>query len=133
VGAFIPLGRICETLFAAPFTTPFLHIYGEYDVVVLEERTRRVIELNSSSSKRVESHIGGVSHRTHTTLRSVLYLTLAFSGHFVPNSQRWKQFFIDYIKAGFANPGCVLSPSRSSESLDTVFAGLNAMGAVPPY
>lgn len=59
VGAFIPLGPICETLFATPFTTPFLHIYGKYDVVVLEERTRRIIELNRSSSKRVESHSGG--------------------------------------------------------------------------
>jgi len=112
VGAFIPLGHICETLFAAPFSTPFLHIYGKYDVVVLEERTRRIIDLNNSSSKRVESHIGG---------------------HFVPNSQRWKQFFIDYIKAGFANPGRVLSPSASSESLDAVFAGSGMMSAITPY
>ena len=130
MGAFIPLGPICETLFATPFTTPFLHIYGKYDVVVLEERTRRVIDLNNSSAKRVECHIGGMFHRIHTTL---LHLTLLFSGHFVPVSQRWKQFFIDYIKAGFANPGCVLSPSASSESLDAVFAGPGMMSAVTPY
>jgi len=133
VGAFIPVGRICETLFATPFTTPFLHIYGEYDVVVLEERTRRVIDLNNSSSKRVESHIGGMSRRIDITPWSVLRLTLPFAGHFVPNSQRWKQFFIDYIKAGFANPGRVLSPSASSESLDAVFAGSGMMSAVTPY
>ena len=130
MGAFIPLGRICETLFAAPFNTPFLHIYGKYDVVVLEERTRRVIDLNNSSAKRVESHVGGTFHRIHTT---PLRVTLPFSGHFVPNSPRWKQFFIDYIKAGFANPGCVLSPSASSESLNAVFAGPGMMNAVTPY
>ena len=130
MGAFIPLGRICETLFATPFTTPFLHIYGKYDVVVLEERTRRVIDLNNSSSKRVESHIGGVFHRIHAAL---LHLTHPLSGHFVPISQRWKQFFIDYIKAGFANPGRVLSPSTSSESLDAAFAGPGMMSAVTPY
>lgn len=70
MGAFIPLGRICETLFSAPFTTPFLHIYGKYDVVVLEERTRRIIDLNNSSSKRVESHIGGTSCRVRIITQS---------------------------------------------------------------
>jgi len=105
VGAFIPLGSICETLFAAPFTTPFLHIYGRRDLIVLEERTKRIIDLNNSSSKRVESHPGG---------------------HFVPNSPRWKKFFIDYLKAGFSNPGYVLSPSSSSDSIDSGFAE-------PPY
>lgn len=130
MGAFIPVGQICETLFATPFNTPFLHIYGKYDVVVLEERTRRVIDLNNSPAKRVECHIGGMFRRIHAP---PLCLTLQFSGHFVPNSQRWKQFFIDYIKAGFANPGRVLSPSASSDSLDVVFAGTGMMSAVTPY
>ncbi|KAF9648377.1 hypothetical protein BDM02DRAFT_3115557 [Thelephora ganbajun] len=112
VGAFIPFGSICETLFATPFNTPFLHIYGKYDVVVLEERTKRVIELNNSSSKRVESHIGG---------------------HFVPISPRWKRFFIDYIRTGSANPGCVLSPSASSKSLDPVFVELDVTNAATPF
>lgn len=70
VGAFIPLGQICETLFATPFTTPFLHIYGKHDVVVLEERTERVIELNNSSSKRVETHIGGICYRIYVVCRA---------------------------------------------------------------
>lgn len=51
----------------------------------------------------------------------------------MPNSQRWKQFFIDYIKAGFANPGCVLSPSASSDSLDAVFVGPGMMSTVTSY
>lgn len=62
--------------------------------------------------------------------RPALGLALIVPGHFVPISRRWRQFFIDYIKTGLANPGCVLSPSTSSESLDAMFAESNS---VSPY
>lgn len=149
MGAFILSGSICETLFATPFTTPFLHIYGKYDVVVIEEESKRVIDLNNASSKRVESHPGGMhllldlcvitySGTAYILYRTVVYLVLhltnlVFAGHFVPNSQRWRQFFVDYIKTGFANPGCVSSPSAPSGVLDAVFAESDVTNAATPY
>ena len=42
------------------YSTPTLHILGKTDIVVVEERSRQLIEVSENS--RVEEHNGGKSH-----------------------------------------------------------------------
>ena len=42
------------------YSTPTLHILGKMDTVVVEERSRQLIEVSENS--RVEEHNGGDSH-----------------------------------------------------------------------
>ena len=42
------------------YSTPTLHILGKTDTVVVEERSRQLIEVSENS--RVEEHNGGDSH-----------------------------------------------------------------------
>lgn len=42
------------------YSTPTLHILGKTDTVVVEERSRQLIEVSENS--RVEEHNGGESH-----------------------------------------------------------------------
>lgn len=45
------------------YSTPTLHILGKTDVVVVEERSRQLIEISENS--RVEEHNGGESHTVY--------------------------------------------------------------------
>jgi hypothetical protein len=48
---------LCEPFFSPPYNTPTLHVLGKTDVVVVEERSRQLVE--ASAVKRVEEHEGG--------------------------------------------------------------------------
>ncbi|KAF8806661.1 FSH1-domain-containing protein [Phlegmacium glaucopus] len=56
------------------YSTPTLHILGKTDVVVVEERSRQLIEVSKNS--RVEEHNGG---------------------HFVPSQGSWRKFLANYM------------------------------------
>jgi hypothetical protein len=44
------------------YSTPTLHILGKTDAVVIEERSRQLIEVSENS--RIEEHNGGDSHHS---------------------------------------------------------------------
>jgi hypothetical protein len=48
---------ICDPFYTPSFATRTLHVIGRTDVVVVEERSRELVEV--SANKRVEEHIGG--------------------------------------------------------------------------
>ncbi|TFK65619.1 FSH1-domain-containing protein [Pluteus cervinus] len=57
------------------YSTPTLHVIGKTDIVVLEERSKQLIDV--SNNKRVEDHDGG---------------------HFVPSQGNWRRFFRNYMR-----------------------------------
>jgi hypothetical protein len=59
ISGYKPGGDICEQIFSPSYSTPTLHVLGKTDVVVVEERSRQLIEV--SSGRRVEEHVGGQS------------------------------------------------------------------------
>jgi len=87
VSGFKPSGNICTTLFATSYKTPNLHILGRNDVVVIEEKSKTLLDV--SGDKRVEWHDGG---------------------HFVPTQPRWRTFMREYLndpRANIASPGFI--------------------------
>jgi hypothetical protein len=48
---------ICDPFYSPSLATRTLHVIGKTDVVVVEERSRQLVEL--SANKRVEEHDGG--------------------------------------------------------------------------
>ncbi|PFH50467.1 hypothetical protein AMATHDRAFT_61053 [Amanita thiersii Skay4041] len=89
VSGFKPGGHICEPIFTPSYSTPTLHVIGKTDVVVVEERSRQLI--NVSENKRVVEHEGG---------------------HFVPSKASWRKFLCEYMK----NPESDLPAPGSSAS-----------------
>jgi hypothetical protein len=57
---------ICDPFYSPCFATRTLHVIGRTDVVVVEERSRQLVEL--SANKRVEEHDGGKHFNSGTTL-----------------------------------------------------------------
>ncbi|GLB37848.1 putative serine hydrolase (FSH1) [Lyophyllum shimeji] len=80
----------CDPLFAGQYSTPTLHVIGKNDIIVVEERSRTLVE--ASSNKRVEEHQGG---------------------HFVPSKRQWLKFLRGYMLDPSAE---LLSPSTSGSS-----------------
>jgi len=80
-----PLGT---TLMSPSYSTPTLHVIGKNDIIVIEERSKTLVEV--SDNKRVEEHDGG---------------------HFVPSKANWRYFFRDYLLDPVGN---VPSPGPSS-------------------
>jgi len=72
------------------YSTPTLHVIGRNDIIVIEERTKALLDV--SAKKRVEEHDGG---------------------HFVPSKANWRNFFRDYLHDPLGN---VPSPGLSSSS-----------------
>lgn len=54
---FRPNSPLCDKILRSPFVTPTLHIVGRTDVVVAEERSKKLHEL--TLNRRVEYHYGG--------------------------------------------------------------------------
>ena len=54
---YLPSGPIRTPLFTPSYSTPTLHILGRTDVVVVEERSNKLLEV--SANQRVEYHPGG--------------------------------------------------------------------------
>jgi len=87
VAGFKPPGLIRPPIFESSYSTPTLHILGRTDVVVIQERSKTLLDI--SSNKRVEWHDGG---------------------HFVPSNKRWRAFMRDYLlnpTGDIASPGIV--------------------------
>ena len=59
VAGFRPKGPDGDAVFAEPFTTPTLHVLGKTDVIVVEERSKTLLDV--SANRRVEWHDGGAS------------------------------------------------------------------------
>jgi len=90
VSGFKVAGPFSAAIFSEGYTTPTLHVLGKNDILVVEERSRVLI--NVSMGKRVEEHDGG---------------------HFVPSKASWRTF----LKAYMLNPtGNIPSPGPSSVS-----------------
>jgi len=88
VAGFRPIGSISDAVMLPSYSTPTLHVLGRTDIIVVEERSKSLLDV--SLNKRVEYHDGG---------------------HFVPSKANWRTFFREYLR----NPGGdVLSPSAIS-------------------
>ncbi|KAJ7701829.1 serine hydrolase FSH [Mycena rosella] len=85
-------GSIAGPIFDTPYSTPTLHIIGTTDVVVLEERSQKLVDV--STHARVETHDGG---------------------HFVPSKGNWRKFLAAYLLDPTDN---VPSPSLAASSAD---------------
>ena len=57
VAGFRPRSPLCNTIFLPSYSTPTLHVLGRNDIIVVEERSKTLLEV--SSNKRVEWHDGG--------------------------------------------------------------------------
>ncbi|OCH90569.1 FSH1-domain-containing protein [Obba rivulosa] len=75
VAGFRPRSPLCDSIFLPSFSTPTLHVLGRTDVIVVEERSKTLLDV--SSNKRVEWHDGG---------------------HFVPSKASWRNFFRSYLR-----------------------------------
>ncbi|KAI0001042.1 serine hydrolase FSH [Russula vinacea] len=90
VSGFKVAGPLSAAVFSEGYATPTLHVLGRNDILVVEERSRVLIDI--STGKRVEEHEGG---------------------HFVPSKASWRTF----LKAYMLNPtGDIPSPGPSSMS-----------------
>jgi len=90
VSGFKVPGPLSAAIFSDGYATPTLHVLGRNDILVVEERSRTLI--NVSIGKRVVEHDGG---------------------HFVPSRASWRTF----LKAYMLDPtGYVPSPGLSSVS-----------------
>lgn len=58
VSGFKIAGPISAAVFSEGYATPTLHVLGKNDIIVVEERSRVLI--NISIGKRVEEHYGGM-------------------------------------------------------------------------
>jgi len=109
---------VADVIFGHSYSTPTLHVLGKNDVIVVEERSQKLIQANSSP--RVEMHDGGSpSHFCHfyNDFESVHCFTnyYYFAGHFVPSQTRWRKFFREYLKNPAGNiPSPALSGVHSS-------------------
>jgi len=88
VSGFKVVDPISNAAFTPSYSTPTLHIIGKNDIIVIEERSRLLIEV--SDKKRIEEHDGG---------------------HFVPSKASWRKFLYDYLRDPL---GDVLSPNLST-------------------
>jgi Serine hydrolase (FSH1) len=81
----------CLEFLVPGYSTPTLHILGKTDIVVVEERSRQLIEV--SENPRVEEHNGGDSYLlVPSNVVADLWL-----GHFVPSQSAWRKFFANYM------------------------------------
>ncbi|KAI0354543.1 FSH1-domain-containing protein [Trametes cingulata] len=87
---FRPKSPHCDSIFLPSYSTPTLHILGKTDVIVVEERSKTLLDV--SANKRVEYHEGG---------------------HFVPSKANWRNFLKAYMKDAL---GDVPSPSQVAGS-----------------
>ncbi|KIJ66049.1 hypothetical protein HYDPIDRAFT_27248 [Hydnomerulius pinastri MD-312] len=81
---------ISNEIYGQSYATPTLHVIGKTDVIVVEERSKVLLDL--SANPRVEEHEGG---------------------HFVPSKANWRNFLREYIRDPL---GKVPSPSPGGAS-----------------
>ena len=59
---FRPKSPLCDAIFLPTYATPTLHVLGRTDVIVVEARSRTLLDV--SANKRVEWHDGGARSRS---------------------------------------------------------------------
>ena len=69
---FRPRNPFCDAIFLPAFSTPTLHILGRTDVIVVEERSKTLLEV--SANKRVEYHDGGAYEAAAYRLMSIVFM-----------------------------------------------------------
>src|SRR5258708_35596530 len=95
---------ICDPFYSPSLATRILHVIGKTDVVVIEERSRQLVEV--SANKRVEEHDGGKQFNSEMDLNANIILL----GHFVPSKGPWRKFLVAFMR----DPtGAHPSPSRN--------------------
>ncbi|KAI6029393.1 serine hydrolase-domain-containing protein [Pisolithus microcarpus] len=75
VSGFRVSDPISDKILEDSYETPTLHVIGKTDVIVVEERSKGL--LNVSANSRVEVHDGG---------------------HFVPSQAKWRAFWREYLR-----------------------------------
>jgi len=111
VSGFRVLDPFCDPFYSPRYITPTLHVIGRTDVVVVEERSRQLIEV--SETKRVEEHEGGMFCKSW--MRNTL--TNSYLGHYVPAKVTWRKFLAAYMRdplAPHASPSSVSDSGPSS-------------------
>ncbi|EJF61922.1 serine hydrolase FSH [Dichomitus squalens] len=93
---FRPVSPLCDAIFLPSYSTQTLHILGRTDVIVVEERSKTLLDV--SANKRVEWHDGG---------------------HFVPSKANWRNFLKAYLKDPLGDvpspsPGAVSQPASGT-------------------
>ncbi|KAF9529808.1 serine hydrolase FSH [Crepidotus variabilis] len=109
ISGFRVLDPFCDPFFTPHYSTPTLHVIGKTDVVVINERSRHLVDV--SANKRVEEHEGG---------------------HFVPSKSKWRKFLAAYMRdssAPLASPTAI-SESATSSGTSTPNAGMSYSNAV---
>ena len=77
VSGFKVAGPLAAAVFSEGYETPTLHVLGKNDILVVEERSRVLI--NVSKTKRVEMHDGGAHPVPLSTFVEVSLFTHGFS------------------------------------------------------
>jgi len=94
VSGFKVAGLLSAAVFSEGYETPTLHVLGKNDILVIEERSRVLIDV--SKTKRVEMHDGG---------------------HFVPSKASWRTFLKAYMLSPTSNvPSPGLTPASQPGS-----------------
>ncbi|KAH7883241.1 FSH1-domain-containing protein [Phlebopus sp. FC_14] len=75
VSGFKVSDPLSDEIFGKQYETPTLHVIGKNDVIVVEERSKLLV--NASARARIEEHDGG---------------------HFVPSKANWRNFLRDYLR-----------------------------------
>jgi len=99
VAGFRPRSPLCDVIFGSSYSTPTLHVLGKTDVIVVEERSKTLLEV--SKNKRVEYHEGG---------------------HFVPSKANWRNFFRSYLRdplGDIPSPAPMSQPDSGMATPDT--------------
>lgn len=109
ISGFRIRGSLGDAVFSPSYSTPTLHVIGKTDVIVIEERSRTLLEV--SDAARSEFHEGGLRWWISLSLSLLTRLI----GHFVPSKTSWRcdtcvnkqrrtnglfsrTFFRDYLK-----------------------------------
>lgn len=118
VSGFKVSDPLAETIQAECYSTPTLHLIGKTDGVVIEERSRKLVDL--SSNARVEEHMGGtVQLFSIPSLSTAAHFSLLLLGHFVPSQAHWRKFLSSYLKdhtADLAPPVFTSAPASTTNS-----------------
>lgn len=111
-----------DDVFETPYTTPTLHVLGRNDVIVVEERSKTLLDV--SENKRVEWHDGGMLFGLFPDFSQPMFFLLSI-GHFVPSKASWRAFFREYLHdptGDIPSPGPVSGsqPASGTATPDTI-------------
>ncbi|KZT69633.1 FSH1-domain-containing protein [Daedalea quercina L-15889] len=111
VAGFRPSSPLCDAILLPSFSTRTLHILGRTDVIVVEERSKTLLDI--SANKRIEWHDGG---------------------HFVPSKAPWRNFMRSYLRdpAGDVPAPGPAAPSQNASGASTPAAPVGSATPCAP-